>query len=93
MPKKNTPAEIVQTFPVNGKTLETRYYLIKNPNASEILYFSLKGKEEENEVQVHVYNRTVPDPNPPITGSATILVGSQLYKLVCATFLMLLLRS
>lgn len=96
---KHRSVEVVQTLPVvYGEPLETRYYLIKNPNASETLYFSLIGKEEENEVQVHVYNRTVPDPNPSTTpgtttpSSASSLVASQFYKLVCATLLILLLR-
>ena len=30
----------------------SKYYLIQNPNASVTLYFSLIGKEEENQVQV-----------------------------------------
>ncbi len=37
---------------------KSKFYTISNPTGSDTLYFSLVGLEEENSVQVLVYNRT-----------------------------------
>ena len=59
--KRNSPNSDGQTTTVSTTTedrrpFKSKYIQIKNPEGSDLLYFSLKGYENENSVEVVVYN-------------------------------------
>lgn len=37
----------------------TKYYQITNAEAKDLVYFSVKGLDDENEFQIYIFNRTV----------------------------------
>lgn len=56
------------------KKKKTAYYQIQVPNSSpnDVLYFSVRGLSERNEIQIYVHNRTVNFAHKLVAPSASI---------------------
>ena len=68
-----------------------KYYLIENPDLNSTLYFSLKGLEENNEIKVQVFNRTINTPST-INTTSSIHKSWSIYSMIVSLFMIIFIN-